>query len=145
MIQLGQTFDPGEERGGYRVTLHENTSACLYRSLWDSFPGGPLATPFQSPEFVSAFCKAIAAPNQVTFNICEIRHARSGMPILLLPYTVHNRGPIRVASLPDFGLADQNAPALSKILPVSSADFAAVWGQFTARLVSADLIDIPKV
>ncbi|PHP64526.1 hypothetical protein CSC94_23960, partial [Zhengella mangrovi] len=40
---------------------------------------------------------------------------------------------------------DQNAPALSKILPVSSADFAAVWGQFTARLVSADLIDIPKV
>lgn len=76
---------------------------------------------------------------------CEVRDVGLNVPIALFPYVVYNRGPVRVASLPDFGLADQLAPVFTGDHMVSDGDFAPVWQSFIEVLRGVDLVDIHKV
>jgi CelD/BcsL family acetyltransferase involved in cellulose biosynthesis len=116
-----------------------------FRSIWSRLQGGAFGTPFQSPCFLEAFYNTIVPHVGSTFSICEVRDSETSSTVALIPFTVTRRGPVRIASLPDFGLADQTAPVFAQDFPVSEADFPDIWQAFTENLQDADLIDIDKI
>ncbi len=114
-------------------------------ALWNALPGGALCTPFQSPGFMDAFVNALVPARCEGLNICEVRPAGSEVPAALFPYVIHNRGPVRIASFPDFGVADQVTPVISGGRTISAKEFASIWQAFVDTLHGVDLVDIDKV
>ncbi|MFZ2103481.1 MAG: GNAT family N-acetyltransferase [Oricola sp.] len=135
----------GAKPGRYGVFLHRANTSTGYRSLWAGLPGGACSTPFQSPAFLDAFLETIVPKYGMRFHVGEVRSLGTGSPVALFPFVVQKRGPVRIASFPDAGLADQVAPVLANGHLLSDNSFASAWASFTGALRGVDLVDIDKL
>ncbi len=81
--------------------------------LWSSLKGGVVSTPFQTPEFLAALQETKLKTGDYRFSVGVFaEQGEEASPCMLLPLVRFQRGPIRVVGMPDFGLADHNAPVL---------------------------------
>ncbi|MDJ0933129.1 GNAT family N-acetyltransferase, partial [Breoghania sp.] len=69
----------------------------------------------------------------------------SGAVVMLVPHVRYWRGPFRVLSFPDFGLADLASPFFSAELFPSPEQFASAWSAFMDGLSSVDVFDLRKI
>ena len=94
------------------VVWHEKPGADLLRSLWASLPGGAICSAFQAPRFVECFFQEMAPAACDTFGVLAAYRPGLQDPLALLPLIRFRKGPVRIASTPDLGVADQNGPVL---------------------------------
>ncbi|MBO6755113.1 MAG: GNAT family N-acetyltransferase [Roseibium sp.] len=112
------------------------------KALWARLPGGPVSTPFQSPRYFESFQRHMVGPVNGELSIYSIEHRGLSLPLMLIPVLVRRRGPIRIASMPDLTLADQNAPVLARGIPLSGRVLKSCWTAFLGCLDRADVLDI---
>lgn len=116
------------------------------RRLWAELPGEAISTPFQTPEFLQAFqetqCRR-GESNLAVLAFCA--KGRAETPIMILPLVRYRRGPLRVASIPDFGVSDQNAPVLSPDALARPAQLATAIRSAFEAVQDVDLVDIRKL
>lgn len=132
---------------GNRLTsrLHRFPDRSLLEWLWDSLPGGAVATPFQTPALLSAMAEHVLAAQGAELRILEIRDGNTDVPVMLVPLAVYRRGPVRMGGIPDFGLADQCAPVLAAEAELDDSLSDLLWGFIEDALGDVDLIDVKKV
>ncbi len=114
--------------------------------LWSSLKGGVVSTPFQTPEFLAALQETKLKTGDYRFSVGVFaEQGEEASPCMLLPLVRFQRGPIRVVGMPDFGLADQNAPVLGAGCRASRECRVAMIRAFFERLHDADIVDIHKL
>lgn len=89
------------------------------------------------------------------FSVLSISLFGSASPTLLLPLTTFSKGPFQVASIPDFGLSDQNGPVLSRDFFVelserkSAEDYnvqrTAILSTLRSSIPNVDVLDIHNI
>ncbi|GAB4516005.1 MAG: GNAT family N-acetyltransferase [Roseibium sp.] len=116
------------------------------RSLWASVRGGALATPFQTPEVLHAFRESHCRAGEGELSVTSFDDAEgAGRPFMLLPLVKYARGPLRVAGVPDMGLADQTAPVLSAAAARAPVSLHDALRSFLLSLDDCDLVDTRKI
>jgi len=141
--QLSLRSDPA-----FPVRCHRLKTPSLsdLRRLWAELPGGAISTPFQTPEFLQAFQETHCRDGESSLSVAAFTgDDQADTPFMVLPLLKYRRGPIRVASLPDLGLADQNAPVLSPVAVLRAKQTAQAIQSFFESLEEVDLVDIGKV
>jgi len=123
---------------------HEPASEQL-EALWNSLPGGSHYSPFQSVEFVHAFRTQIASAEDMHFAVLGASLGKALAPDMLLPVVTSRRGPCRIASMPDMGLADQNAPVMSQRLTGDPQAARVLCRALLRSVPGADLVDMSKL
>lgn len=148
----GKTHRGGQARDGsgravqFQISRHARPSLKQLKTLWNSLEGGVVASPFQMPMFLAAFHQHIA-PSTCRRPLTLLSATPNGgeAPAALLPLVTVRRGPVKVVTMPDLGLADQNAPVLSKRL-VEDPHLAGLACEALLDAVGGgDILDIPKV
>ena len=128
------------------VVWHEKPGVDLLRSLWASLPGGAICSAFQAPRFVECFFQEMAPAACDTFGVLAAYRAGLQDPLALLPLIRFRKGPVRIASTPDLGVADQNGPVLSEALASEGAETVqAVMSAMIEAIPDADVVDIKKL
>ncbi|EAV40463.1 hypothetical protein SIAM614_05326 [Stappia aggregata IAM 12614] len=128
------------------VVWHEQPGADLLRSLWASLPGGAVCSAFQTRQFVECFFQEMAPAACDTFGVLAAYRAGLPDPFALLPLIRLRKGPVRIASTPDLGVADQNGPVLSKALASEGEETVqAVMAAMIDAIPDADVVDIKKL
>ncbi|MEE4011070.1 GNAT family N-acetyltransferase [Roseibium sp. FZY0029] len=128
------------------VVWHEQPGADVLRSLWASLPGGAVCSAFQAPQFVECFFQEMAPAACDTFGVLAAYRAGLPDPLALLPLIRFRKGPVRIASTPDLGVADQNGPVLSKALTSEGEETVqAVLAAMIEAIPDADVVDIKKL
>jgi CelD/BcsL family acetyltransferase involved in cellulose biosynthesis len=115
---------------------YEKPSLGQLKSLWSSLSGGPVSTPFQTPDFLHAFSEKIVAGTCERFAVFSLCDEVTREPVMLMPLIWYRKGPFRIVSSPDLGLSDQNGPVFGK-------RFADVFSALKQSLVPALLQSIP--
>jgi CelD/BcsL family acetyltransferase involved in cellulose biosynthesis len=131
-----------------RIKVREIKAPTLseMKSLWASLKGGVVSTPFQTPEFLAAFQESKLTTGAGGFSVGVFAEpGESEPPLMLLPLARFQRGPIRVVGMPDFGLADQNAPVFGAGCGLSAQCRAEMIRAFLERIDDADIVDIHKL
>lgn len=145
------TLVPGRPEASQRAAIqvhvakHERPSFALLEELWSSLAGGAVHSPFQSPVFLDAFQRHAELSNCEHLTVLSASQAKGEAPAMLLPVVTCRRGPFRVVTMPDLGLADQNAPVLSRALagrPEVATDMARA---LLEAVEGGDILDIPKI
>ncbi|MEJ8473633.1 GNAT family N-acetyltransferase [Roseibium algae] len=126
---------------GYVCLRHDAPGGDEVRELFRRLPGGAVSTPFQTPDFLRAFQANMLEGVGGSFSLYEFRRAGTSTPLMLLPILTRKRGPIRIASMPDLTLADQNAPVLAKAYDVPPSHMPTLWATFLQNLTGADVLD----
>ncbi|MEE4011071.1 GNAT family N-acetyltransferase [Roseibium sp. FZY0029] len=137
-----------ESRAVSRIRVREIKAPSLseMNSLWASLKGGAVSTPFQTPEFLAAFQESGQQTGASGFSVGVFTEpGESEHPLMLLPLARYQRGPIRVVGMPDFGLADQNAPVIAAGCRLSGDCRAEMIQAFLQRIADADVVDIQKL
>lgn len=129
----------------FKCIRHLSPSLDHMRDLWASMPGGATGTPFQTPAFLDAFQRNMLSSGNGHLEIHELRKGQSGETAMLLPIHVYKRGPLRVASLPDLGLADQGGPVIARGFDLNDAETDAIWESFTDALTDVDVLTIKNI
>lgn len=113
----------------------------LYASL-----AAPVLTPFQTPQFLHACQETQCRPGEVALSVIRFSEADgNGAPLMLLPVVRLRRGPLRVIGVPDFGLADQNAPVISTAVQTPRVGLADAIEAYFSMQEDADLVDVNKL
>ncbi|WP_422374948.1 GNAT family N-acetyltransferase [Roseibium sp.] len=113
----------------------------LYASL-----AAPVLTPFQTPQFLHALQETQCKPGEAALSVIRFSEAEgNGAPLMLLPLVRNRRGPLRVISLPDFGLADQNAPVISSAVQAPRVSLSDAVDAYFSMQEDADLVDVNKL
>jgi len=112
--------------------------------LWDRLPDGAGLSPFQTPGFLTCFQSTMlsSVSGSSRLSILEVRRRQSSAPVLLLPLVRRRRGPVRIASFPDHGVADLCAPVLAGDTAVDANDAADIWSGIIRNLEGVDLVDL---
>ncbi|MBO6890493.1 MAG: GNAT family N-acetyltransferase [Roseibium sp.] len=125
---------------------HDQPTLGQLKSLWSGLSGGAVCTPFQSVEFVHAFFEKIAPVNCERVAIFALHDEVTREPVLLLPLVWYRKGPFRIVTTPDLGLADQNGPVFSKRLLESPGNIHdALVGALMQSLTDCDVLKICKI
>lgn len=132
---------------GSRLTgrVHKAPDRATLEALWQSMPGGAISTPFQTPEILSAMQRHIMSTQGAGLRVLEIRDFATNLPVMLVPLCVYRRGPVRMGSIPDFGLVDQCAPVLAGDAVLDDGLVELLWGFIREALADVDLVDIKKI
>lgn len=129
-----------------RVVWHEKPDADLLHSLWASLPGGARCSAFQTPQFVECFFQEMAPEVCDTYGVLAAYRPGLPDPLALLPIIRFRKGPVRVASTPDLGVADQNGPVLSAAIASEGDETVqAVMSAMIEAIPDADVVDIKKL
>ncbi|MBD8892885.1 GNAT family N-acetyltransferase [Roseibium litorale] len=64
---------------------------------------------------------------------------------MLLPIHIQRRGPLKVASFPDLGLADQGGPVIARATDLTDTEMDALWHSFKGSLTNVDLITFKNI
>jgi CelD/BcsL family acetyltransferase involved in cellulose biosynthesis len=137
-----------ESRALSRIRVREIKAPTLseMNSLWASLKGGAVSTPFQTPEFLAAFRESRQKTGASGLSVGVFAEpGESEHPLMLLPLVRFQRGPVRVVGMPDFGLADQNAPVIGAGCRLSGQCRAEMIQAFLERIGDADVVDIHKL
>ncbi len=135
----------GHAQQAYECLQHSNLDQARLESLWRKLPGGAAFTPFQSVEFLDCFRRNMLATVKGEFHVYEFRRAGTSTPLMYLPVLIRQRGPVRIASLPDLTLADQSAPVLARAYDIPAEHASELWRSFTGNLSGADLFDFHNI
>jgi CelD/BcsL family acetyltransferase involved in cellulose biosynthesis len=128
------------------VVWHEKPGAELLQSLWASLPGGAVCSAFQTRQFVECFFQEMAPAASDTFGVLAAYRAGMQDPLALLPLIRFRKGPFRIASTPDLGVADQNGPVLSAALASEGNEpVQAVMSALLEAIPDTDVVDIKKL
>ena len=125
----------------FTVERHESPSLEALNALLEALPGGAVHSPFQAPLFLRAFARHMLERVSGRFFVLEVRDTAQGVPVLLLPVIIRRRGPIRIASMPDLGLADQSAPILARSAAIPEYAQQEVCALLLGKVKDADLFD----
>ncbi|SHL41218.1 Acetyltransferase involved in cellulose biosynthesis, CelD/BcsL family [Roseibium suaedae] len=141
--------EPSQARSGesdcFEIKVHAAPAREEMEQLWARLPGGSASTPFQTIGFFEAFQRNMLTSSSDRFEIHEIRQAETGETVMLVPLHRSRRGPLRIASIPDLGLADQSGPIISNNLHLSTTQAQVIWLQLTKSLTNVDLIMIRNI
>lgn len=143
-VPYPETLDAGQS-GPVEVVRHREPTTDQLEALWHSLPGRPHHTPFQSTGFIHAFRTHIASAEEMRFSVLAASFGKSMAPDMLLPLVTFRRGPFRIASMPDMGLADQNAPVLSQRLTGDPQAARVLCSALLQSVRGADLVDVAKI
>lgn len=128
------------------IVWHEKPGADVLASLWSSLSDGVVCSSFQTKEFVDCFFRELAPATCETFGVLAAYWQDNPAPCALLPLIRYRKGPVRIASSPDLGVADQNAPVLSRAFAnEDSAVVQAVAFDMIGAISGADVLDIRKL
>ncbi|MEJ8473632.1 GNAT family N-acetyltransferase [Roseibium algae] len=129
----------------YECIVHTSPSFLQMKALWRRMPGGAVSTPFQTPGFLSAFQTHLGADVDGYFAIYEFRCHAERLPKILLPVFVRRRGPVRIASMPDLGMADMSGPILARSDKLTPDAVQGIWKLFLETLTGVDVLDIYNI
>lgn len=116
------------------------------QSLWGGLSGGAVCTPFQSPEFVHAFLEKMVPVNCERAAVFTLYDEVTREPVLLLPLVWYRKGPFRVVTTPDLGLADQNGPVFcERLLEHSGKVQDVLVSTLMQSLTDCDVLKICKI
>jgi CelD/BcsL family acetyltransferase involved in cellulose biosynthesis len=125
---------------------YEKPSLGQLKSLWNSLAGGPVSTPFQTPEFLHAFTEKIlpgACERFAVFSLCD---EVTREPVMLMPLIWFRKGPFRIVSSLDLGLSDQNGPVFGKrCADVFSALKPALLPALLQSILDCDVLKVCKI
>ena len=142
----GFEYDAGHAAAEFGFDWHDWPTLSELKSLWQELPGGAVSTPFQTPEFLHAFSRNVAAQTCERFTVLGLHGEASDGPVMLLPLVWSRKGPFRIVSFPDFGLSDQNGPILSKrFASVSNGRMPDLVSSLTRQLPQCDVLKICKI
>jgi len=112
--------------------------------IWGRLTDGANLSPFQTPGFLTCFQQTMlptgSGSSQLT--ILEVRQRQTADPIMLLPLVRRRRGPVRIASFPDLGVADQCAPVMACGASFEASEDVEIWDGIVQNLSNVDLIDL---
>jgi len=131
--------------GDVTVTRHEAPTLSEMCAIWNSLPGGAVHTPFQTPAFVDAFQHPVAPASCSHFLVLAASLKGAQAPHALLPVVTIQKGGLHVVTLPDQGLADQNAPVLSRNVADDQATASLLCDALLNAVEGGDLVDVPKL
>ncbi|NVK33899.1 MAG: GNAT family N-acetyltransferase [Rhodobacteraceae bacterium] len=127
---------------GFTCLQHKDLTDAELEALWHKLPGGAVSTPFQTLEFLEAFSRHMTKTVNAGHRLLEVRATGSDQPLLLLPLIIRPRGFVRIASIPDLTLADQNAPIVARKADIQPDQLDALWSAIVAQLDGIDIVDI---
>lgn len=126
-----------------KCTWHEGSDL---QYLWRNLSSGAVCSPFQTVAFLDSFRREIASHSCKRFAVVSAQIDGSNNHDLLLPVVWFDRGPIKVASIPDMQLSDQNAPVLSKRIANGCRELSKfATNSLINAIANADIIDIKKI
>jgi CelD/BcsL family acetyltransferase involved in cellulose biosynthesis len=102
-------------------------------------------TAFQTPAWIFTAATTLAVDLGATPLALEVRDARRGAPLLLLPLAIRTSGGVREATFLDFGVADYNAPLILPGCPSDAAFADQLWGEVARALGDVDLIRFERL
>lgn len=130
----------------FKIARHTRPSFEQLKTLWTRLEGGAVASPFQMPMFLAAFHQHIAPSTcRRPLTLLSATPNGSEAPAALLPLVTVRRGPVKVVTMPDLGLADQNAPVLSRQLAKDPHLAGEACDALLDAVGGGDILDIPKV
>jgi len=127
------------------VHIHEGPSEATYKELWANLPGGAVSSPFQGVDLIEGIDTHFIKQTGDQFVIVELKDQLNSKPLLLLPVTLKKIGPVRVARMADFGIADQVGPVLANDCLGMEIDWLAKLAQVLSQLPQIDVIDFEKL
>lgn len=129
-----------------KVRQFEAPTLSEMHRLWASLKGGAVSTPFQTPEFLSAFQDTQTKVGERNLSVAVFAEAgEQQTPCMLLPLVKYRRGPIRVVGMPDYGLADQNGPVIGAACQATRDFRVEMIRAFLGRIDDADIVDFQKL
>jgi CelD/BcsL family acetyltransferase involved in cellulose biosynthesis len=114
------------------------------RSAWIGLEAEGLCLPFQRYEWAEQWC-AVLAP-MLRARPCIVLVSRSNAPVLILPFCIVQRGPVRSLEFMDGGVNDYNAPVLSGLAAQLDAPaFTALFRRILRALPRHDCVQLRKM
>ncbi|WP_150496493.1 GNAT family N-acetyltransferase [Roseibium aquae] len=127
---------------GLHIVPHDKPSPDTMRHLWETLGTGAAWSPFQSPGFLNCFQLAMVPAVRGHLSVLEVRREGSSDPLLLVPVLRRRRGPFRIATFPDLGVADQCGPAIARAGEALSMSGEEFLEAILSRLPDTDLLEI---
>jgi CelD/BcsL family acetyltransferase involved in cellulose biosynthesis len=129
---------------GFRVELLRDWKLAVVR--WHDFSP---STPFQHPQWYSAWYDAFAGADGIEPLIAVVTDASTGEQAALLPLIRRRQNGIRIVEFADLDLTDYNAPLLGPAAPRDANAARTLWRNLRAALRrmpgGADLIRLRKL
>jgi len=100
------------------------------------------ATPFQAPEWISAWYATVGAKQEAEPFLVFVTERTTGQAVVTLPLIRHQSDGLDVIAFADLGVTDYNAPILGPAAPASPERARALWKQIVKVLPRADLIQL---
>ncbi len=118
-------------------------------ATWDDVPvywhdRARIATPFQTPAFLSSWYASLGQQPSVTPLIFEALETGTGRPAALWPLVLEQRGGLRTIGFADGGLMDNCAPLTGEAFPYDAGGFQDLWRSVICDLPGADLLHVDK-
>ncbi|NBN79086.1 GNAT family N-acetyltransferase [Microvirga tunisiensis] len=129
----------------FATILHRSPDRDQLERLYETLPGGAVATPFQTPAVLDALARHVVTGQGGQLRLLEIREESLGSPVLMVPLCVSRRGPVRMGGLPDFDLFDQCAPVLAADVELDPETAPHLWTHVIEALSDVDLVDVKKI
>ncbi len=104
-----------------------------------------LATPFQAPEWISAWYATVGVKRDAEPLLVFVTERATGLAVLTLPLIRHRSDGLDVIAFADLGVTDYNAPILGPAAPTSPPAARALWARIVKALPRADLIELRKM
>ncbi len=104
-----------------------------------------IATPFQAPEWISAWYAAVGVKQQAEPLLVIVTERGTGQAVVTLPLIRHRSDGLDVIAFADLGVTDYNAPILGPAAPASPAAAQALWARIVRALPGADLFQLRKM
>jgi CelD/BcsL family acetyltransferase involved in cellulose biosynthesis len=114
------------------------------RSIWMGLEAEGLCLPFQHYKWVEQWCAMLAPMLRARPRIVLV--SRSDSPVLILPFCIMRRGPVRSLEFMDGGVNDYNAPVLSGLAAQLDAPaFTALFRRILRALPPHDCVQLRKM
>jgi CelD/BcsL family acetyltransferase involved in cellulose biosynthesis len=104
-----------------------------------------LATPFQGPDWISAWYATLGSEQAIEPLLVFVTERDTGQAVLTLPLIRHRVDGLDVIAFADLGVTDYNAPILGHGAPTQPKAARTLWERIVEALPPADLIQLRKM
>lgn len=118
----------------------------LARMRLEAIHGEGAATPFQQPDWITAWYETLAPRLNAEPFLVFVTERETGRSVVALPLIRHRVGEMDVIAFADLGVTDYNAPMLGPAAPATPQAARALWSRIIVKaLPAADLIELRKM
>jgi CelD/BcsL family acetyltransferase involved in cellulose biosynthesis len=117
----------------------------VVRARLDAAHREGLATPFQGPDWISAWYATLGAEQAVEPLLVFVTERNTGQAVLVLPLIRHRVDGLDVVAFADLGVTDYNAPILGPAAPTGPEAARMLWQHVVEALPPADLVQLVKM